>query len=109
MFLSRSQTEVIDEALSTSADVRLVVQNGHIRFVVMQNRHDALRWQPDPIIIKESGRRAGGPRRPTAVELRVSHNRYALRIKPRKEEDVWRQTRAGLKQLEINLRLGGKL
>ena len=68
-FLQNSEIAMIDEALSTVGDygeVRLVVQKGRLRFVVMQNSHDALRWQPGSIISKESGRKAGGPRRQTS-------------------------------------------
>jgi hypothetical protein len=48
-FLSPSQVAMIDEALSALGEfgeVRLVVEKGKLRFVVTQNSHDALKWQP---------------------------------------------------------------
>ncbi len=48
-FLRASQVEMIDEALSAVGEygeVRLVVDKGRLRFVVTQDSHDALRWQP---------------------------------------------------------------
>jgi hypothetical protein len=48
-FLSPSQVAMIDEALSALGEfgeVRLVVEKGRLRFVVTQNSHDALKWQP---------------------------------------------------------------
>ena len=46
--LSRSQALMIDEALSAVGDygeVRLVVQKGRIRYVVVEKSHDALKWE----------------------------------------------------------------
>jgi hypothetical protein len=48
-FLSPSQVAMIDEALAALGEfgeVRLVVEKGRLRFVVTQNSHDALKWQP---------------------------------------------------------------
>jgi hypothetical protein len=48
-FLDPSQVEMIDEALAALGEfgeVRLVVERGRLRFVVTQNSHDALKWQP---------------------------------------------------------------
>ena len=48
-FLNPSQIQMIDEALSALGEygeVRLVVEKGRLRFVVTQDSHDALRWQP---------------------------------------------------------------
>jgi hypothetical protein len=48
-FLEPSQVEMIDEALAALGEfgeVRLVVEKGRLRFVVTQNSHDALKWQP---------------------------------------------------------------
>jgi 16S rRNA G1207 methylase RsmC len=48
-FLSPAQVEMIDEALAALGEfgeVRLVVEKGRLRFVVTQNSHDALKWQP---------------------------------------------------------------
>ena len=48
-FLDPSQVEMIDEALAALGEfgeVRLVVEKGRLRFVVTQNSHDALKWQP---------------------------------------------------------------
>jgi hypothetical protein len=47
-FLSESQVRMIDEALSAVGDfgeVRLVVQKGRIRYVVIEKSHDALKWE----------------------------------------------------------------
>jgi hypothetical protein len=48
---------MIDEALSSLGEfgeVRLVVEKGHLRFLVTQKSYDALKWQPG-IIIKDFG------------------------------------------------------
>lgn len=48
-FLSPSQIQMIDEALSAVGEygeVQLVVEKGRLRFVVTQDSHDALQWQP---------------------------------------------------------------
>jgi len=48
-FLDPPQIEMIDEALAALGEfgeVRLVVEKGRLRFVVTQNSHDALKWQP---------------------------------------------------------------
>ena len=48
-FLDPTQVEMIDEALAALGEfgeVRLVVENGRLRFVITQNSHDALKWQP---------------------------------------------------------------
>jgi hypothetical protein len=47
-FLSDSQVRMIDEALSAVGEfgeVRLVVQKGRIRYVVIEKSHDALKWE----------------------------------------------------------------
>jgi hypothetical protein len=47
-FLSESQVRMIDEALSAVGEfgeVRLVVQKGRIRYVVVEKSHDALKWE----------------------------------------------------------------
>jgi len=51
-FLGESQVRMIDEALSAVGDfgeVRLVVQKGRIRYVVIQKSHDALRWEAEAV------------------------------------------------------------
>jgi hypothetical protein len=51
-FLGDSQVQMIDEALSAVGDfgeVRLVVQKGRIRYVVIQKSHDALRWEAEAV------------------------------------------------------------
>ena len=57
-FLSPSQVVMIDEALSALGEfgeVRLVVEKGRLRFVVTQNSHDALKWQPGSLNRKGAG------------------------------------------------------
>ena len=57
-FLRSSQIEMIDEALSAVGDygeVRLVIDNGRLRFVVIQDSHDALRWQPGSLKKRGAG------------------------------------------------------
>lgn len=47
-FLSESQVRMVDEALSAVGDygeVRLVVQKGRVRYVVIEKSHDALKWE----------------------------------------------------------------
>jgi len=47
-FLSDSQARMIDEALTAVGEfgeVRLVVQKGRIRYVVIEKSHDALKWE----------------------------------------------------------------
>jgi hypothetical protein len=56
-FLQPSQIEMIDEALSSVGDfgeVRLIVEKGHLRFLVTQRSFDTLKWQPG--CISPSGR-----------------------------------------------------
>ena len=51
-FLGVSQARMIDQALSAVGDfgeVRLVVQKGRIRYVVIQKSHDALRWEAEAV------------------------------------------------------------
>jgi hypothetical protein len=47
-FLSESQVRMVDEALAAVGqfgEVRLVVQKGRIRYVVVEKSHDALKWE----------------------------------------------------------------
>lgn len=47
--LSASQVDMIDEALSAVGEfgeVRLIVEKGHLRFVVTEKSFDVLKWQP---------------------------------------------------------------
>ena len=47
-FLSDTQARMIDEALTAVGEfgeVRLVVQKGRIRYVVIEKSHDALKWE----------------------------------------------------------------
>jgi hypothetical protein len=47
-FLSESQVRMIDEALlavGEFGEVRLVIQKGRIRYVVVEKSHDALKWE----------------------------------------------------------------
>jgi hypothetical protein len=49
---------MIDEALSAVGEygeVRLVVDKGRLRFVVTQDSHDALRWQPGSLDKRGAG------------------------------------------------------
>ena len=51
-FLSDTQARMIDEALTAVGEfgeVRLVVQKGRIRYVVIENSHDALKWEAGAI------------------------------------------------------------
>ena len=57
-FLSPSQIQMIDEALSAMGEygeVRLVVEKGRLRFVVTQASHDALHWQPGSLKKRGAG------------------------------------------------------
>jgi hypothetical protein len=48
-FLDGAQIEMINEALEKIGDfgeIRLVVQNGRLRFIVTQKSMDALNWKP---------------------------------------------------------------
>ncbi len=48
-FLRPSQIAMIDEALSVVGEfgeVRLIVEKGHLRFIVTERSFDALKWQP---------------------------------------------------------------
>lgn len=48
-FLRPSQVAMIDEALSVVGDfgeVRLIVEKGHLRFIVTERSFDVLKWQP---------------------------------------------------------------
>lgn len=52
-FLLPRQIQMIDEALHSLGDygeVRLVVEKGHLRFLVTQKSYDTLKWQPGCIV-----------------------------------------------------------
>jgi hypothetical protein len=54
-FLLPKHIQMIDEALCSLGEygeVRLVVEKGHLRFLITQKSYDALKWQPG-IIIKD--------------------------------------------------------
>ena len=56
-FLSDSQARMIDEALTAVGEfgeVRLVVQKGRIRYVVIEKSHDALKWEAGALDRKSS-------------------------------------------------------
>ena len=56
-FLSDSQARMIDEALTAVGEfgeVRLVVQKGRIRYVVIEKSHDALKWEAGDLRGKSS-------------------------------------------------------
>jgi len=56
-FLSDSQARMIDEALTAVGEfgeVRLVVQKGRIRYVVIEKSHDALKWEAGDLRGKNS-------------------------------------------------------
>jgi hypothetical protein len=58
MFLNFLQIQMIDEALSAVGEygeVRLIMQKGRLRFVVTQNSHDALLWEPGSLKKKVPG------------------------------------------------------
>lgn len=63
-FLSQLQIQMIDEALSAVGEfgeVRLIMQKGRLRFVVTQDSHDALHWEPGSLRKRDrGGKRAGG-------------------------------------------------
>ncbi len=49
-FLTPTQVAMIDEALAAIGgygEVRLVVENGSLRFLVTQKNQDALQWETD--------------------------------------------------------------
>lgn len=51
-FLRQEQVLMIDEALhamGTFGEVRLIVEKGRLRFLVMQKSIDALKWEPGSI------------------------------------------------------------
>jgi hypothetical protein len=51
-FLRQDQIAMIDEALTqvgTYGEVRLVIEKGRLRFVVIQKSMDALKWQADQV------------------------------------------------------------
>ncbi len=48
-FLKMRQVVMIDEALSDLGEygeIRLIVENGRLRYVVRQTSFDAIKWQP---------------------------------------------------------------
>ena len=54
-FLQPKHIQMIDEALCSLGDfgeVRLVVEKGRLRFLVMQKSFDALKWYPG-VFVKE--------------------------------------------------------
>ena len=54
-FLLPRHIQMIDEALRSLGEygeVRLVVEKGHLRFLVTQKSYDTLKWQPG-IIVKD--------------------------------------------------------
>lgn len=54
-FLQPKHIQMIDEALSSLGEygeVRLVVEKGHLRFLVTQKSYDALKWYPG-ILVKD--------------------------------------------------------
>ena len=56
-FLSDTQARMIDEALTAVGEfgeVRLVVQKGRIRYVVIEKSHDALKWEAGDLRGKNS-------------------------------------------------------
>jgi hypothetical protein len=56
-FLDPPQIEMIDEALAALGEfgeVRLVVEKGRLRFVVTQKSHDALKWEADLRMARQS-------------------------------------------------------
>ena len=51
-FMNLQLIAMVDEALSTVGEygeVRLIVEKGRLRFLVTQQSHDALKWQPGSI------------------------------------------------------------
>lgn len=54
-FLELKQVSMIDEALSSLGDygeVRLIVEKGRLRFLIMQKSFDALKWEPGNIVTR---------------------------------------------------------
>jgi len=54
---------MIDEALAAVGDygeVRLIMQKGCLRFVVTQNSHDALLWEPGSLKKRVRGSKGKG-------------------------------------------------
>lgn len=52
-FLLPSHIQMIDEALCSLGDfgeVRLVVEKGHLRFLVTQKSFDTLKWHPGVLV-----------------------------------------------------------
>ena len=52
-FLLPRHIQMIDEALRSLGEygeVRLVVEKGHLRFLVTQKSYDTLKWQPGVIV-----------------------------------------------------------
>ena len=50
--LSSDQVEMIEEALRCAGDygeVRLVIEKGRLRFVIVERSFDALKWRPGNI------------------------------------------------------------
>ena len=54
-FLQPKHIQMIDEALCSLGDygeVRLVVEKGHLRFLITQKSYDTLKWYPG-ILVKD--------------------------------------------------------
>jgi hypothetical protein len=52
-FLQPKHIQMIDEALCSLGDygeVRLVVEKGHLRFLVTQKSYDTLKWHPGVLV-----------------------------------------------------------
>lgn len=52
-FLLPTHIQMIDEALTSLGEygeVRLVIEKGHLRFIVTQKSYDTLKWQPGVIV-----------------------------------------------------------
>ncbi len=52
-FLDTEQVKMIDEALTQLGpfgEVRIIVEKGRLRFLVVQKSIDALKWQPGGIV-----------------------------------------------------------
>lgn len=52
-FLQLKHIQMIDEALCSLGDygeVRLVVEKGHLRFLVTQKSYDTLKWYPGSLV-----------------------------------------------------------
>lgn len=55
-FLDLDQVGMIDEALFSLkgfGEVRLILHKGKLRFVVMQQSHDAMKWKPGKFVDSE--------------------------------------------------------